>query len=163
MAEEKDTKAQEPLPSEPYARGRHKKYPFPAKSEVPGRMMVVADNKHDDRGLHLIVPFTRAVVQHELHELMVTDEKGARPGAEVNRVGTLGFFEINRTGLLAWGDELWINDRLVGEVIGFDLTHFPNHLNVVCYSSERLTGIEMGLAVDDPVRFKLPEEVYKRR
>ncbi len=158
MEEARNTAAA-PLPAEPYARGRHKKYPMPFKLEVPGRMVVISNNRHDDRGLHLITPFTRAVLQHELHELMLTDERDARPGAVVNRTATLGFFEVNRTGLLAWGDELWIGNRLVGEVVGFDLTHFPNHMNVVCVAKEeRLDGVAMGLKLDDPLRFRIPDE-----
>jgi len=157
--EETNSMAARPLPAEPYARGRHKKYPIPFKREVPGQMVAICNNVHDDRGLHLITPFTRAVLQHELHELMVTDEQDARPGSVVNRTATLGFFEVSRSGLLAWGDELWIGNRLVGEVVGFDLTHFPNHMNVVCLvKDKRLDGVTMGLKLGDQLRFKLPEK-----
>ncbi len=67
-----------------------------------------------------------------------------------NRVRAIAFFEITKSGLVVAGDDVWIEDRLLGKLAGFDVTHMPNHINVVVktYSLE-----EPGLRVGDRIRF----------
>ncbi|MGW8178994.1 MAG: DUF6917 domain-containing protein, partial [bacterium] len=67
-----------------------------------------------------------------------------------NRVRAIGFFEITKSGLIVAGDDVWIEDRLLGKLAGFDLTHMPNHINVVV-KAESLD--EPVLRVGDKIRF----------
>jgi hypothetical protein len=85
----------------------------------------------DDRGLKFIQTKSRAVKLHEIHELMITDEQDAEPGGIANRVRALAFFEITKSGLIVIGDEVSIEERKLGELAGYDLTHMPNHLNII--------------------------------
>ena len=104
----------------------------------------------EDRGLKLIETKSRAVKKYEIHELMITDED-ATPGGGANRVRAIGFFEITESGLIVVGDEVYIEDRLLGSLVGYDQTHMPNHLNIVVKSK---TLDEPALRVGDKIRFK---------
>jgi hypothetical protein len=83
------------------------------------------------RGLNLIDPRSRALTRDEIHELMITDEPEAGPGGRADRVSVIAFFEITRGGLAVVGDEVSITGMTLGELAGYDLTHMPNHMNVV--------------------------------
>jgi hypothetical protein len=84
-----------------------------------------------DRGLKLIDTKSRAVLKHEIHELMITDEKAATPGGEANRVTAVAFFEITRGGIIVTGDDVTISGEKIGELVGYDMNHMPNHMNVL--------------------------------
>lgn len=58
---------------------------------------------------------------------MTTSEKNTAPGEVVNNVANLGFFEVNEGGVIIIGDNVYIEEKLIGKVIGFDDTHMPNH------------------------------------
>ncbi|HAI20702.1 MAG TPA: hypothetical protein DCM14_02165 [Clostridiales bacterium UBA8153] len=102
----------------------------------------------DGRGLELIQPLSRALRQGEIHELVVTTEGEAGPGRRVDSVGYLAFFEVQSGGLavtgdpVSWGEHFWT-------LVGFDLTHAPNHLNLVVRGPSRLSGEELGMRVGD--------------
>ena len=103
----------------------------------------------DKRTLHLIPPISRALKKNEIHELIVTYEKDAKPGTFVNHVSYLAFIEINRGGIMVVGDEVYRNNDLLGTVVGFDDTHMPNHQNIILYSPERKTGKELNINLED--------------
>jgi hypothetical protein len=80
---------------------------------------------------------------------MITDEDVA-PGGGADRVRAIGFFEITASGLIVVGDEVWIEDRFLGTLVGYDLTHMPNHMNIVV-GTESLN--EPVLRVGEKIRF----------
>lgn len=128
--------------------------PCVEKSPVVGRLNCVLHARAEQRGLQL-APFpSRAVLKNEIHELLLTNEAGARPGQQVNRISYLGFFEVLEGGILWAGDRVEIGERCVGFLAGYDLTHFPNHFNVVIRTDEPArTGFEAGFRLGAPVRF----------
>jgi len=63
------------------------------------------DGTLDDRGLELIGLPSRAIGRGEIHELISTDETGAVPGSRVDRIAYLGFWEIERGGVLIRSEE----------------------------------------------------------
>jgi hypothetical protein len=83
-----------------------------------------------DRNLELIQTKSRALKKHEIHELMITDEE-AGPGETVNRVSAIAFFEVKTGGLVVFDDCVDVKGKNLGVVAGYDLTHMPNHMNVV--------------------------------
>lgn len=143
---------------DPYT-GKKLDTPFPCadKATVPGRVCAVLDARALERGLQL-APFpSRAVLKHEVHELILTAEAAAGPGAWVNQIAYLAFFEVLQSGILWAGDRVLIGGREVGRLAGYDLTHFPNHLNIIVKTSAKLlTGLEMGINLDDPLEFVFP-------
>ena len=123
---------------------------FHEKSNVEGRILVVLNHSLTNRGLKLINAPSRALRKYEIHELIGTNEE-ASPGSEVKNVWYLGFFEVERGGVITYGDSVWINNRKIGEVIGYDETHMPNHLNIVIKLIELKTGLELGIKLNDKV------------
>ena len=117
------------------------------KGDVWAEVVVVFGNKRDDRGLHLISPFTRAVKVNEIHEFILTDETGAKPATIVNRIGYLCFAEIKKGGAIMFGDKVMVEGQIIGEICGFDETHMPNHINIILRTDERKTGFELNIAV----------------
>lgn len=117
------------------------------KRDVHAELVVVFGHKREDRGLELIAPYTRAVLLNEIHEFIITDEEEARPMATVDRVAYLCFAEIKEGGVIMFGDKVVVEGRIIGEVVGFDETHMPNHLNVIILANERRSGFELGVAV----------------
>lgn len=124
-----------------------KQRPPSKKADVAAELVVILSTKREDRGLKLITPHTRAVLRNEIHEFIITDEEEARPTATVNRVASLCFAEIKKGGVIAWGDKVIVEGRLMGEIVGFDETHMPNHMNVIIRANERKSGFELGVAL----------------
>lgn len=137
---------------DPYKTGMFKKDPYFKKKECEGELCVVLDGKFENRGLQLMTPPSRAFLVGDIHELIVTDEQDAKPGAEVNQIAYWGFFEVSKATVVAVNDEITIGDKCVGRIAGFDETHMPNHLNVVIKAEERVPGAELGLELGDKVR-----------
>ncbi len=114
--------------------------PYVARRPVRGRVVAVMEGRLEDRGLELIAPPSRALRQGEIHELIATDETAARPGQRVDRISYLGFFEVTQGGVVLSGDPVRTSGRHLGQLAGFDLTHFPNHLNIVIFDPARSPG-----------------------
>jgi hypothetical protein len=127
------------------------------KRTVEGIVVKVLVHRRDDRRMSLEPYASRCVRVGEVHELVTTDHRETRPGTRIDRVAFLGFAEITRAGVLDRGDRLWVGDRLVGTVLGFDACHFPNHYNVLITTEEMMTGSELGLLPETAVRFAPPE------
>ena len=81
--------------------------------------------------MELIETKSRAVRLNEIHEFMLTDEQSAKPGGRADRVRAFAFFEITKPGIIVVGDNVFIDKRFVGSITGYDLTHMPNHMNIV--------------------------------
>ncbi|MBM3492292.1 MAG: hypothetical protein FJX68_18000 [Alphaproteobacteria bacterium] len=97
----------------------------------------------------------RAIRHHEIHELMLTDESGAAPGGIFNRIAGLGFVEFTRSGILAQGDVLAVGEAAIGEVVGFNESHMPNHQNILVRGGDLRSGFERGLRVGDAATFRV--------
>ncbi|MBW1598587.1 MULTISPECIES: DUF6917 domain-containing protein [unclassified Streptomyces] len=123
------------------------------KRTVSGSLVKILIHRKENRGMRLEEYASRCVRREEIHELVTTDQHDTTPGARVDRVGFLGFVEIEAGGVIDRGDEVWANGRRVGTVLGFDSCHFPNHYNVLIATEKTVTGPELGLAPNMEVRF----------
>lgn len=141
------------MSKEPHGTGILNKYPYAAKSDVVGSIVCVLDARSEQRGMELVIHPSRAVCQGEIHELALTDDPQAGPEQTVDRVAYLAFFSVEVAGIVLVGDRVKAGNREIGEVVGFDLTHFPNHMNIVIRAEERKTGPELGLALGDHLTF----------
>ena len=101
------------------------------KRPVEGEVVALLHIEFEDRGLEFIQTKSRTVKLNEIHELMITDEEDAAPGGGADRVRAIAFFEITKSGLIVVGDEVTINGKKLGTLAGYDVTHMPNHINVV--------------------------------
>lgn len=125
-----------------------------AKRTVRGRLVKVLIHRRDDRGMALEPYASRCVRAGEVHELLTTDHTDTAPGARIDRVGFLGFVEMECGGVVDRGDTVRVGGRAVGTVLGFDACHFPNHYNIVIRTDTPVTGPELGLAPEVEVRFE---------
>lgn len=142
---------------DPYVSRVLKKSPYVNKKVVKGNIVVILGSIIEKRGLNLIIPHSRAVKKNGIHEIMTTSEKNAAPGEVVNNVAYVGFFEVNEGGVIVTGDDVYIEGKLIGKVIGFDDTHMPNHQNIVLYSLKNKTGPELNINLEDEILFKMVE------
>lgn len=124
------------------------------KRAVRGTLVKVLTHSRVDRGMRLEEFASRCVRAGEVHELVTTDQTDHRPGTRVDRVGFLGFVEVDRAGVIDRGDELWVGGTKVGTVLGFDSCHFPNHYNVLITTDELVTGPALGLRPETDVIFQ---------
>lgn len=125
------------------------------KKDVEAKMVSIADSQREDRGMDLIIQKSRAVIKGHLHEAAVTLDINASPGKTVNSVAYLGMMEITEAGLIVIGDEVIADGVKIGEVAGFDETHFPNHMNILIRVKELKTGLKMGLQLGSRIIFRL--------
>ena len=123
------------------------------RSPVEGRIVAILHISFKDRGLKLIDTKSRAVLKHEIHEIMITDEKAAAPGGGADSVAAVAFFEITRGGLIVTGDVVTAAGHKIGNLVGYDENHMPNHLGIILYAP---TLDEPSLAVGDKIAFTRP-------
>lgn len=127
--------------------------PCADKPPVNARVNTVLHARADQRGLQLSPFPSRAVLKHEIHELIITAEQ-IKPGSTVNQIAYLCFFEVLESGILWEGDLLEVNGKPFGYLAGYDFCHMPNHMNIVVQIRETLqTGAELNLTPDDSLRF----------
>jgi hypothetical protein len=94
---------------------------------------------------------------------MLCDDPDARPRTTVQKISYLGCIEITAGGMILVGDRVRVAGKEIGEVVGFDETHAPNHLNIVVrVDGELLTGAEMGIQLEDPLIFSM-SDAYKAK
>jgi hypothetical protein len=147
------------MPKEPYAGDiLDTQQPFTAKSDVVGTVVCIMNAHAEERGFELIPSPSRAFVRGSIQELIVTDEPQASPGTVVNRVAYVCFFEIEIGGIVLAGDMVEIGGQELGQVAGFDLTHAPNHMNVIVHVAQPRSGAEMGVALGDRVTLRYAVE-----
>jgi hypothetical protein len=120
---------------------------------VEGTVVAILHVGFKDRGLKLIDTKSRAVLKNEIHELMITDEKAAAPGGGADRVTAIAFFEITRGGVIVTGDDVTASGKKIGELVGYDMTHMSNHMNILIRAP---TVDEPALAVGEELVFHRP-------
>lgn len=146
---------------DPYESGMITARPSFAHRSLHMSVAAVLEAHREQRGLELIPQRTRCVQRFEIHEILVTDDQEARPGARVDRVASVAFIEFETGGVLVEGDRLEHEDRSLGVLVGFDETHAPNHLNIVLKRDVRSSGTEFGLQLGEPLEFKSPASMER--
>ena len=121
------------------------------KRSVPATLVKVLVHRRDDRGMRLEEFASRCVRAGEVHELVTTDHGVG--DSRIDRVGFLGFAEIERGGVIDRGDEVRIGEVVVGTVLGFDACHFPNHYNILIRRAFPVSGADIALRPESAVRF----------
>ena len=126
---------------------------YTAKRHVRGELIYVFSLRTNERWMHLADFPSRALASGEIHELILSENPGLKPGSGVRDVAYIGFFEVQVSGIAEFGDEVWAGEHRLGTLAGFDLNHYPNHLNIVVSADSAVTGAEMGLSLDTPILF----------
>ena len=126
---------------------------YAANRPVEGEVVTLLDSTHEARGLKLIATYSRALKKNSIHELIATDETGKKPGATANKIAYLAFFEVTRGGCIIVGETLFVDGKAIGEIIGFDETHEPNHINIIIGVKSRQTGPQLKISVGSKIEF----------
>jgi len=126
---------------------------YAANRPVEGEVVTVLNSTHEARGLKLMSTYSRALKQNSIHELIASDEGDQKPGGTVNRIAYLAFFEVTRGGCILVGETLLVDSKPIGEIIGFDETHEPNHLNIILGVTARATGPQLQIALGSRLKF----------
>ena len=126
---------------------------YAANRPVQGGVVTVLDSAHEARGLRLIPTYSRALQKNSIHELIAADEAEKKPGDTINRIAYLGFFEVSRGGCVIVGETLVVDGQPVGQIIGFDETHEPNHINIIIGVKQRQTGPQLKICVGSKIKF----------
>jgi uncharacterized protein YuzE len=145
------------MSKEPHAGGILNKYPYVDKQDVVGRVVCILDARSENRGMELSIHPSRAVLEGEIHELMATDDLQAKPGKVVDKVAYIGFFEVEEGGIILVNDRVTVEGQEVGQVVGFDFTHAPNHLNILLRTATPMTGSELDLKLGARAVFSMPK------
>ncbi|HEV8352968.1 MAG TPA: hypothetical protein VGR24_02085 [bacterium] len=147
------------MPTDPYLTNLLKGDSFYAqKTPVTGRLTVILRGHLDDRGLELIPQRSRVVTVGEVHELLIVDDPHAGPGRTVSRIAALGFVEFTSGGVLLVGDRVSVREEVIGHLVGYDMTHMPNHMNIVIGDVRARSGEELGLELSAVVTFAMPHD-----
>ena len=126
---------------------------YAANRPVQGEAITVLDSTHEARGLKLIPTYSRALPKNSIHELIATDERDKKPGDTANKIAYLAFFEVSRGGCIIVGETLFVDGKAIGEIIGFDETHEPNHINIIIGVKSRKTGPQLKIKVGSKIKF----------
>lgn len=124
---------------------------FIEKRPVTGTVVAVMDLMLPERSLNLIAQHSRVLKKREIHELILVTDPLAKPGSVVRGASYLCFFEVTEGGVVLVNDKVIINDTPICVIKGYDETHAPNHINIVCFGSDTKTGKQLGLKVGDKV------------
>lgn len=113
---------------------------YASKLPIHLTLVAVMPDTRKDRNLKLSEFVTRCFAKDEIHEFLVANEWDGARDAIFNDVSYIGFMRFDQGG-----EKVITEDgQVVGEVIGFDMTHAPNHMNIVLASSSNQTGAERG-------------------
>lgn len=138
-------------PNDPYTTKKVTSGAYAQKTCLLASVVAVLRGTVSKRGLNLIPQPSRAVSRGEVHELIITQEP-ASPGGQVDSIAYLAFVEFQNAGVLLSGDRVFVDGKEIGELAGFDMSHFPNHMNVVVKGDLR-SGEERGISLDSKVSF----------
>lgn len=123
------------------------------KRTVEGVFVKLLFHKQEMRGMQLIEFETRCISKGEIHEIVTTSQQDAVSGDVINRVGFLGFAEMTCGGVIERGDEVFVDGRKIGAVVGFDECHYPNHYNILIAVQDTLTADELQLRIESTISF----------
>ena len=93
---------------------------------VKGEVVTVIDVTFDSSGIDLVDTWSRAVPRDEVHEIMIWS-----PLEEGDDAAAVAFIEVTQGGNIVNGDEVRLDGKAIGHLVGFDYNHMPNHMNVV--------------------------------
>ncbi len=127
---------------------------YTVKRHVEGELIYVFSLRANERWMELEDIPSRALARGEIHELILSENDGLQPGTRVRDVAYIGFVEVEISGIAEIGDEVWAGELRLGTLAGFDLTHYPNHLNIVLSTDAAKTGAELGLQLGTRIIFR---------
>lgn len=141
------------MQGDPYAAGIISQPPIFERRGVRANVVAVLYAQRHNRGLVLVHPRTRCLRRYDVHELLLTNDPEAEPGRVIDVCAAIAFFEVDGGGVVGEGESVFIRNRHIGTVVGFDETHAPNHINIIVRNDVLRSGVGFGIALGDAVVF----------
>lgn len=120
---------------------------YGAKRAILGE--VVTEVNATGRGLKLSGDWSRVVRNGEIHEIMLTESK-LSPGDDLDMFTAIAFFEVTQGSHSVIGDKLFLNEVEVGVLVGYEMNHMPNHMNIVFMTHDKIPEFRL----DDKIRIQ---------
>jgi hypothetical protein len=114
---------------------------YGAKRAILGE--VVSEVKAKGGELLLSKNWSRSIKIGEIHEIMLT-ESVISPGESLPEFTAIAFFETTQGSHSVIGDKLYLNDADVGVLVGYEMNHMPNHMNIVFKIEGELPEFNLG-------------------
>jgi hypothetical protein len=106
---------------------------------VKGEVVTVIDVTFDSSGIDLVDAWSRAVPRGEVHEIMIWS-----PFEEGDDAAAVAFIEVTQGGNIVNGDEVRLDGETIGNLVGFDYNHMPNHMNIVVEARSLNLQVKLG-------------------
>jgi hypothetical protein len=127
--------------SDPYADGIVAQNLKVIKKPICARAVGILTNSAKNRNMDLIASSSRAVRLSDVHELVCTGEF-RKPSEVVRDISYLSFIVFEESGVLAIGDQVEVDGKVFGKILGFNEIHAPNHINIVIRVLPPITGYD---------------------
>lgn len=124
---------------------------------LPSKFVAIMGHSHKNRGMILSEYNTRCIRKEEIHELVLLKEE---KDGQVNFKDAyyLGFIEFRSGGVLAKGMTIEIQGKIIGRLVGFDITHEPNHYNLLVSTPNPIIGTELGIKLNEDCLFSMKKQ-----
>lgn len=104
---------------------------------------VIAEVNARGGRLELSNAWSRSILTREIHEIMLTPTAHS-PGETLPEFTAVAFFEATQGGHTVIGDRLYLNGEEVATLIGYEMNHMPNHMNIVFIAKGETTEFKLG-------------------
>jgi hypothetical protein len=104
---------------------------------------VIAEVNASGGRLLLSEAWSRSILNGEIHEIMLTGST-LSPGDTLPEFTAVAFFEATQAGHSVIGDRLHLNGREVATLIGYEMNHMPNHMNIVFTAEGEYPEFKLG-------------------
>ncbi len=114
---------------------------YGAKRVILGE--VIAEVNATGGKLQLSKAWSRSIKVGDIHEIMLTPSIH-NPGETLPEFTAITFFEAIQGGHSVIGDKLYFNGEQVATLIGYEMNHMPNHLNIVFTATGEYPEFKLG-------------------
>ena len=104
---------------------------------------VIAEVNARGGRLELSKAWSRSILTREIHEIMLTPTAHS-PEETLPEFTAVAFFEATQGGHTVIGDRLYLNGEEVATLIGYEMNHMPNHMNIVFIAKGETTEFKLG-------------------
>jgi hypothetical protein len=129
------------------------------RSRVPvaARIVALYDPSCESKTLALIHPWTRGVRRGAVHELMVTGDREARPGAAALEATPIAAIEFTEGGLVVGGDRFLAAGQELGTLMGFAENPAEGHLRLILRMPAATADVPGAIRCGAPLAFIMEE------
>ncbi len=107
---------------------------------VKGEVVTIIDVTFSSSGIDLTEAWSRVVSCGDVHEIMIWNPMTE----DGDDAAAVAFIEITHGGNIVNGDEVRVDGEPIGNLVGFDYNHMPNHMNIVVETKTLDISLKLG-------------------